>query len=210
MDADSIIGNRTVRDIRIELGRCIGKKEKHVPKDKNTAIVVGCPNTAIPAGEGFSQATGIPYQQIIMKKKECGRTFILPNNKQRLEFCNKKIYINKEVVVNKEIFVVDDSIVRGNTCRSIIQKLKDAGASKVHFRIISPPVRNPCHYGIDFPTHEELIGHNKTEKEIGKSIGADSIVYCSLEDMKYIMDGGTNKICTSCFDGIYNKKIMDW
>ena len=209
MDRFTVVYNKTVEEIRFKLGESIGKQEENIPKKEN-AVVVGCPNTAIPAGKGFAYSTGLPYYQLIHKKKDCGRTFILPSNNQRIEYCSKRIFIEHEKVKGKEVYIIDDSIVRGNTSKSIISKLRQAGATKVHFRVISPPVRNPCHYGIDFPTHEELIGYNKTEKEIGNNIGADSIRYCSLENMKKIMDGGKNTLCSSCFDGIYNEQLMDW
>lgn len=210
MDRYTVVYNQTVEQIRFKLGVKIGNEEQQIPKNKNSCIVVGCPNTAIPAGKGFAHATGIKYCQVIHKKKDCGRTFILPTNNQRIEYCSKRIYIDDKKVKGKEVFIVDDSVVRGNTSRSIINKLRNAGATKVHFRVISPPVRNPCHYGIDFPTHSELIGFNRTENAIGDSIGADSIRYCSLDNMKFVMDGGKGTLCTSCFDGVYNKKLMDW
>lgn len=200
--------NPMISSKRYLLGYKMALNEDNIIREN--AIVIGCPNSAIPAGKGFSEAAKLPYVQAIQKRKECGRTFILPENNKRKEFCNKRTFIEKNMVKDKHIYLIDDSIVRGNTSSIIIKKLRNSGALSVHIRITSPPVRFPCHYGIDFPSYKELIAHNKTEEQIKEEIGADSIRYCTIKEMMNILEPKKNKGCVSCFSGEYLKELMDW
>jgi len=209
MRPTSTFAGINVGDLRFEMGVHLATLETEAPP--TNSYVIGMPNTAIPVGEGFASALGIPYHQYIRKAADCGRTFILPDNTDRLQRLRNKFLFNTELR-DSIIYLCDDSIVRGNTMRELIKLLKNEHkVKKIHVRISSPPVKNICHYGIDIPDKTQLIGANEPDiPSIQKSINCDSLVFLSLEDMKEIMETPTQKVCTSCFDNTYNPKLLDW
>lgn len=218
MRPQSTFNYHNVGDLRFRMGVFLAKKERLIPEPTTSStsstpnpIVIGMPNTAIPVGEGFARTLNLPYHQYIKKAKDCGRTFILPDDADRLQKLRNKFLFSKHLE-GKTIYLCDDSIVRGNTMRELIHLLRTEHKVKtVHVRISSPPVRNVCHYGIDIPTKEQLIGATEPDiPSIQRSIKADSLVYLSLEDMKSLMETPTQKVCTSCFDNNYNAKLLDW
>ena len=143
-------------------------------------LVIPVPDSGNPAARGFARASGLPQDDGLIKNRYVARTFIQPGQELRKHGLRMKFNPLPEVVGGKRLVVVDDSIVRGNTTRQIVQMLRDAGASEVHMRISAPPIRNPCHYGVDMSTREEMIAHGRTEAEIAAELGCDSLAYLSL------------------------------
>jgi amidophosphoribosyltransferase len=175
--------------------------------NKNDYIVVGCPNSGIIPGKNYAKLLNLPYKQIISKNKNTNRSFILPSNEQRIEMCKNKFNIDSSIK-NKNIILIDDSIVRGNTLKILIQLLRLKECKEVHIRISSPPIKGPCYYGIDIPTHSELISYNKTIEDIRIHIDADSLEYLTIEDLHNSL-GNINNFCISCFTDKYTD-INDW
>ena len=165
-------------------------------------MVMGVPESGVPAAEGFARASGIPYGQGLVKNRYIGRSFIAPDQKERADAVRRKLNPLADAIAGKRLVVVDDSIVRGTTQRSVIKMLREAGAAEVHLRISSPPWRWPCFYGIDTPSHEELLATNHTVEEMARVLGADSLAYISIENLKEAIgaDGG---FCDACFTGDY-------
>ena len=139
------------------------------------------PDSGAPAARGYARASGLPQDDGLIKNRYVGRTFIEPGQELRKHGLRMKFNPLPEIVGGKSIVVVDDSIVRGNTTRQIVQMLRDAGAREVHLRISAPPIKHPCHYGIDMSTREEMIAHGRTVDEVAAELGCDSLAYLSLE-----------------------------
>jgi amidophosphoribosyltransferase len=114
-----------------------------------------------------------------------------------------------EIVGGKKLVVVDDSIVRGNTTRQIVQMLRDAGAAEVHMRISAPPIKHPCHYGIDMSTREEMIAHGRTVEEVAAELGCDTLAYISMEGVYEAIDGSRGDHCDACFTGEYPLSLAE-
>ena len=165
--------------IQVSRGRMGEILAKEAPVEAD--LVIPVPDSGNPAARGFARASGLPQDDGLIKNRYVARTFIQPGQELRKHGLRLKFNPLPEVVAGKRIVVVDDSIVRGNTTRQIVQMLRDAGASEVHMRISAPPIRHPCHYGIDMSTREEMIAHNRTEAEVAAELGADSLAYLSLE-----------------------------
>ena len=144
-------------------------------------LVISVPDSGNPAAAGFARASGLPRDDGLIKNRYVARTFIQPGQELRKHGLRLKFNPLPEIVAGQRIVVVDDSIVRGNTTRQIVGMLRDAGASEVHLRISAPPIRNPCHYGVDMSTREEMIAHERTIEEIADELGADSLAYLSME-----------------------------
>ena len=165
--------------------------------------MIPVPDSGNPAARGFARASGLPQDDGLIKNRYVARTFIQPGQELRKHGLRLKFNPLPEVVAGKRIVVVDDSIVRGNTTRQIVQMLRDAGAGEVHMRISAPPIRHPCHYGIDMSTREEMIAHNRTEAEVAAELGADSLAYLSLEGVYEAIGGSRETHCDACFSGEY-------
>jgi amidophosphoribosyltransferase len=195
---DSIMADESLYSYRLRLGRQL-KKESPVEGD----IVIGVPDSGVPAAIGFSQASGIPYAEGLIKNRYVGRTFIQPTQTMREAGIRMKLNPLKDVLSGKRVVIVDDSIVRGTTSRKIVKALRDAGASEVHMRISSPPVTHPCFYGIDTDSQEQLIGATKSVEEIAMQIGVDSLAYLSWEGMLEATGEDPKSFCTACFTGDY-------
>lgn len=174
-------------------------------------VVTGVPDSSISAAIGYAEASGIPYEMGLIKNRYVGRTFIQPSQTLREQGVKMKLSPVRGVVEGKRVIMVDDSIVRGTTSRRIVTMLKDAGATEVHVVISSPPIKNPCFYGIDTSTKEELIASGNSVEEIRELIGADSLTFLSVEGMIEAIgkkDGdGTEGYCLGCFTGKYPTEI---
>lgn len=201
-----------VEETRESFGKILANKENLSinEKNKNDYIVVGCPNTGIVGGKSYAKHLGLNYKQVISKRKHMKRTFILPTDKERKKQCREKYEIDP-CIANKKLIIVDDSIVRGNTMKILIDVLFEMGCKEIHIRITAPPVRHPCYYGIDIPTRTELIANEKTVEEVKEFIGANSLSYLPIEDIvEMFKDEETSKntLCTACFTGDYNNDLF--
>jgi amidophosphoribosyltransferase len=165
-------------------------------------LVMPIPDSGTPAAIGFSRATNIPFSEGLIKNRYVGRTFIQPDQGLREQGIRLKFNPLAEVA-GKRVVAVDDSIVRGNTTRQIVGMLRDAGAREVHLRISAPPIRNPCHYGVDMSTREEMIAHKRTIDEIAEELDADSLAYLSMDGVYEAIGGGPEDHCDACFSGNY-------
>jgi amidophosphoribosyltransferase len=166
-------------------------------------VVIPVPDSGNPGAAGYSKASGIPQDDGLIKNRYVARTFIQPGQELRKHGLRLKFNPMPEVVGGKRLVVVDDSIVRGNTTRQIVAMLRDAGAKEVHMRITAPPIRHPCHYGIDMSTREEMVAHGRTVEQIATELGCDSLAYLSLEGVYEAIRSGRETHCDACFTGEY-------
>ncbi|MDB9305500.1 amidophosphoribosyltransferase [Nodularia spumigena CS-591/12] len=201
---DSIMHNESLYTYRMRLGRRIAA-ESAVDAD----IVFGVPDSGIPAAIGFSQASGVPYAEGLIKNRYVGRTFIQPTQSMRETGIRMKLNPLKDVLVGKRVIIVDDSIVRGTTSRKLVKALREAGATEVHMRISSPPVTHPCFYGIDTDSQDHLIAATKSVAEIAAQLEVDSLAYLSWEGMLEATQEDTNSFCSACFTGDYPVTIPE-
>ena len=200
---DSGLWGESVDRARRAFGRQLAREN---PVDADAVIAV--PDSANSAALGYAEESGIPFELGLLRNHYVGRTFIKPDQKDRDFGARMKYNPVRDVLVGKRVVVVDDSLVRGTTSRSLVRMLKAAGATEVHFRIGSPPVRFPCFYGIDMPTRGELIGSELEIPEIAEKLGVDSLGYLSLEGMtEAVADAGP--YCTACFSGEYPAPLVD-
>lgn len=165
-------------------------------------IVIGVPDSGIPAALGYAKASGIPYTLGLIKNKYVGRTFISPTQELREKAVSVKLNPVKSVIAGKRVVLIDDSIVRGTTSKRLVDLIRKAGAKEVHFRVSSPIVKFPCYFGIDTPYRNELIGSHMTVDEIREFIGADSLGYLSIDALLKTL-GKDKKFCLGCFSGVY-------
>ncbi len=166
-------------------------------------LVVAVPDSGNPAARGLSRASGLPQDDGFVKNRYVARTFIQPGQELRKHGLRLKFNPLPEVIAGKRLVVVDDSIVRGNTTRQIVQMLRDAGAAEIHMRISAPPIKHPCHYGIDMSTREEMIAHGRSTEEVAAELGCDSLHYLSLEGVYEAIRGTRASHCDACFSGEY-------
>jgi amidophosphoribosyltransferase len=203
---DSNINGINVHTARKNLGKQLAIE---VPVEAD--VVTGVPDSSISVAIGYAEASGIPYEMGLIKNKYVGRTFIQPSQSLREQGVKMKLSPVRGVVEGKRVIMVDDSIVRGTTSRRIVSMLKEAGATEVHVLISSPPIKNPCFYGIDTSTKEELIAANHSVEEIREIIGADTLTFLSVEGMVEAIgrkeDGETRGSCLACFTGKYPTEI---
>ena len=194
---DSILYGREVHETRCRMGELLAAQ---APAEAD--MVMGVPESGVPAAEGFARASGIPFGQGLVKNRYIGRSFIAPEPKDRADAVRRKLNALSETVNGKRLVVVDDSIVRGTTQRSVVRMLREAGATEVHLRISSPPWKWPCFYGIDTPSCDELLAANHSIEEMTEVLGADSLAYITVENLKAAIgsDGG---FCDACFTGNY-------
>ncbi|MCD6414102.1 MAG: amidophosphoribosyltransferase [Candidatus Diapherotrites archaeon] len=195
---DSIVEGKSVYEVRVNMGRELAKKW-----DKDADVVVPVPDTARAAAFGFSEETGIPYREGLIKNRYVGRTFIMPSQSSRENAVRIKLNPIKNVLKGKKVVLVEDSVVRGTTSKNLIDLVRSAGAKEVHFAVSCPPIRWPCFYGIDMTRKGELFAANveDAEKELAKKIGADSVIYQTLDGLKKAI--GIPNLCTACIDGNY-------
>ena len=206
---DSNIDGINVHAARKRMGKQLAK-EAQIEAD----IVTGVPDSSISAAIGYAEEAGIPYEMGLIKNRYVGRTFIQPTQALREQGVKMKLSPVRGVVEGKRVIMVDDSIVRGTTSRRIVRMLKDAGAKEVHVVISSPPIKNPCFYGIDTSRKEELIANSKSVEEIRELIEADSLTFLSTEGMVEAVarpfEGETGGCCLACFTGNYPTEIYDY
>jgi amidophosphoribosyltransferase len=166
-------------------------------------LVIAVPDSGNPAARGLARAAGLPQDDGFVKNRYVARTFIQPGQELRKHGLRLKFNPLPEVIAGKRLVVVDDSIVRGNTTRQIVQMLRDAGAREVHMRVSAPPIKHPCHYGIDMSTREEMIAHGRTTAEVAVELGCDSLHYLSLEGVYEAVGAAPATHCDACFTGHY-------
>lgn len=194
---DSYVDGVSVYNSRIMAGKILAQMH---PVEAD--IVVGVPESGNVAAMGFALESGIQYGTAFMKNSYVGRTFIKPKQSARESSVKIKLNVLKEVVQGKRVVMVDDSIVRGTTSERIVRMLKAAGATEVHVRISSPPFLNPCYFGTDVPSCDQLIAYNNTVEEVCRKIGADSLGYLDGERLNELI-GGDMHYCDACFSGRY-------
>lgn len=196
---DSVVFGETVHQVRKAFGHQLAK-EHPVKAD----LVMAIPDSGISAALGYAEKSGIPYEVGMTRNHYVGRTFIQPSQKIRDFGVKVKLNPIQEVLKNKRVIVIDDSLVRGTTSKRRIQAIRDAGAKEIHLRISSPPIKFPCHFGIDTPKQSKLIAFQKHVKDIMTYVGADSLGYLSEEGMLAVMKKHpSSAFCTACFTGKY-------
>ena len=195
---DSRLGGQVLQVARSRMGEALARE---APVDAD--LVIPVPDSGNPAARGYARESGLPSDDGFVKNRYVARTFIQPGQELRKHGLRLKFNPLPEVVAGQRLVVVDDSIVRGNTTRQIVQMLRDAGAAEVHMRISAPPIRHPCHYGVDMSTREEMIAHGRTEAEVAAELGADSLAYLSLAGVYEAISGTRDTHCDACFSGDY-------
>lgn len=201
---DSMMHDETLYSYRVRLGEQLAR-ESSIEAD----LVMGVPDSGIPAAIGFSKISGIPYGEGLIKNRYVGRTFIQPTQHMRESGIRMKLNPLKDVLQGKRVVIVDDSIVRGTTSRKIVKALRDAGATEVHMRISSPPVTHPCFYGIDTDSQSQLIAAKESVASIARTIGVDSLAYLSWQGMLEATGEETSGFCSACFTGNYPTGIPE-
>ncbi|MHB1275693.1 MAG: amidophosphoribosyltransferase [Candidatus Humimicrobiaceae bacterium] len=201
---DSYIYNKNLYAVRHKMGEQLAFE---APADAD--LVISVPDSGTPAAVGFSAASRIPYAEGFIKNRYIGRTFIQPSQDIREIGVKLKLNPLKDMIKGKKIVVVDDSIVRGNTSRQIVSMLYQAGAKEIHMRISSPPLINPCFYGIDMATHTEFIANHRTVEEIRKYLGVDSLAYLSIDGLVKAIGSPKADFCFACFNGDYPVDISE-
>jgi amidophosphoribosyltransferase len=195
---DTRLEGKVLQQVRGRMGEILWRE---APVDAD--LVISVPDSGNPAANGFARASGIPQDDGLIKNRYVARTFIQPGQELRKHGLRMKFNPLPEIVGGKRVVVVDDSIVRGNTTRQIVQMLKDVGASEVHLRISAPPIRHPCHYGIDMSTREEMIAHDRSVEEVAEELSADSLAYLSMEGVYEAVGTPAEHHCDACFTGNY-------
>ncbi len=201
---DSIIEGVSVHEARLNAGK---KLFEEYPCEAD--VVIGVPDSGLVAAMGFAEASGIPYGSGLIKNRYIGRTFIQPEQGMRENSVRIKLNALKSTLDGKRIVLVDDSIVRGTTIKNIVNMIRRAGATEVHVRVSSPPFTNPCYFGTDIDSRENLIACRMSIEEIGRTIGADSIGFLSLEAVKDIAKTPHGTFCVGCFSGKYPIEVEE-
>ncbi|MFO7773483.1 MAG: amidophosphoribosyltransferase [Dehalococcoidia bacterium] len=195
---DSIIQSKLLYSTRQAMGRALAEE---YPVDAD--LVMGIPDSATAAGISYSNASGIPYCEGVLKNRYVGRTFIAPDQRMRELGVQLKFNPLARVIAGKKLVVVDDSIVRGTTTPKIVSMLRKAGAAEVHLRICAPPIRYPCFFGVDTAPRWQLIAARMTVPEIREYVNADSLGYLSLDGLIRAVDLPKDIFCLACFTGVY-------
>ncbi len=195
---DSVMGGKRLQVMRAKMGEILWRE---APVDAD--LVIAIPDSGNAAARGLARASGLPQDDGFIKNRYVARTFIQPGQELRRQGLRLKFNPLPEVVAGKRLVVVDDSIVRGNTMPQIVKLLREAGAAEIHLRISSPPIKHPCHYGIDMSTSEEMIAHGRSVEQIGALLGADSLHYLSLAGVYEAVGGVRERHCDACFSGDY-------
>jgi amidophosphoribosyltransferase len=195
---DSKLNERAIYMARYDMGRRLAR-EHAVDAD----VVMAVPDSAVPGAIGYADESGLPYVEGLIKNRYIGRTFISPDQKMRSRGVHLKFNPVVENLAGRRVVVVDDSIVRGTTTPRIVALLREAGASEVHLRITSPPIKHPCYLGVDMATYDELIAANYTVEEIRQRTDADSLGYLSLEGLLAATGRDRSEMCLGCLTGEY-------
>jgi len=196
--SDSVIEGLSVYEARKMAGRLLARQSK-VDAD----LVIGVPDSGLDAAIGFAEESGIPYGMGLLKNRYVGRTFIQPDQKMRERSVRLKLNPLKNAVAGKRVVMIDDSIVRGTTCRRIVNLLKDAGAKEVHMRSSAPPFLYPCYFGTDIPSQDLLVSWKRTVEEVRQIINADSLAFLDPASLGEMIRGAHTGYCDGCFTGQY-------
>ncbi len=217
---DSMMDNISVHKARLRMGEVLAKKIKEKIDPKNIDVVIPIPESSRVAAVQVAEELKLPYREGFIKNRYIGRTFIMPGQKVRKKSVKYKLSAIDLEFKNKNVLLIDDSIVRGNTSKQIVQMAREAGAKKVFFASAAPPLLHPCVYGVDMPSKQEFVAHNLSIEEIRQVIGADELVYQDLKELvKAVLRKGKhkiNKFCTACFNGEYpspditEEKLEEW
>lgn len=199
---DSQLYGQELHSARIRMGEMLAEQS---PVDAD--MVMGVPDSGLPAAEGYARQSGIRYGHGLVKNRYIGRTFIVPDQAQRAQGVRRKLNPLKGAIEGQRLVVVDDSIVRGTTTRAMVKMLRDAGAKEVHLRISSPPYRWPCYYGLDTGTRAELIAARMDEDEICTYLDADSLAYLTLDRLKEATGAPRAGFCDACLTGDYPEDV---
>ncbi len=200
---DSTIRGKLLHPMRMNMGKELARQ---APVDAD--LVIGVPDSATAAAIGYANESGIPYAEGLVKNRYVGRTFIKPDQRLREQGVRLKFNPLKQVIKGKRLIVVDDSIVRGTTTPKVVEMLRNAGATEVHMRVCAPPIKHPCHFGIDMATQWELIASSQEVEEIRQHIGADTLHYLSLDGLMTSVEQPENTFCTACFTGDYPMPVQ--
>jgi len=195
---DSVIEETPVYNVRVRLGQELAKVFKH-----EVDIVIPIPDSGRSTARGFARASGIPYEEGLIKNRYIHRTFIMPANEQRKSLLKLKLNPVKAVIAGKRVAIVDDSIIRGNTMKRLVKMLRDVGAKEVHILVSCPPVISPCYMGIDFPTYKELLASDRNIAQITEELGADSVTYNTTDALQRALALPDNDNCMACLTGVY-------
>ncbi len=199
---DSHLYNKSVHAVRQRMGEELARQAP-----AKADMVMPVPESGVPAAQGFARELGIPYGDGVVKNRYVGRTFISPTQKARGVGVRMKLNPIRENIEGKSLVVIDDSIVRGTTTKTLIAMLREFGAKEVHFRVSSPPYRWPCFFGIDTGTRQELLAANMSVGEICDYIGADSLSYLEVDAMIRATDSSPDSFCTACLTGNYEVDV---
>ena len=201
---DSHLYGKLIYEVRRRMGMELAREQ---PAEAD--LVMPIPDSGVPAAVGYAQQSGIPYGEGLIKNRYAPRTFIQPDQRMRELSVRLKLTPLNEIIAGKRLVVVDDSIVRGTTTRQIVRLLFDAGAKEVHMRITAPPIRFPCHYGIDMATQRELVAAHHTVEDVRRQIGATTLGYLSIEGLLRASGQPSKRFCLACFNGDYPIPIPD-
>ncbi len=193
---DSTLEGINVHEIREKSGEKIWEQ---APVEAD--LVIGVPDSGVPAAIGFSKASGIPFRPVLIKNRYIGRSFIVPSQEMRERIVNLKLNPIISEIKDKKVVIIDDSIVRGTTSKRLVKILKDAGVKEIHFRSVSPQIIAPCFLGIDTPSKDDLISANMSVEELRKYLGVDSLEFLNMENLKEIL--GSSNHCFGCFTEEY-------
>ncbi|MBU6502787.1 MAG: amidophosphoribosyltransferase [Burkholderiales bacterium] len=203
---DSVLDGISVYQARLNLGEALAKRVISTVPPSEIDVVIPIPESSRPSATRLAHLLGLPYREGFVKNRYVGRTFIMPGQQARERSVRQKLHAIGSEFKGRNVLLVDDSIVRGTTSREIVQMARDAGAHKVFLASAAPPVRYPNVYGIDMPTKDELVAHDRTVEQIREIIGCDALIYQDVDAMKKAI-GSLNPLITgfdaSCFDGVY-------
>jgi amidophosphoribosyltransferase len=202
---ESQLGNESVYEARFRLGLILAEEIKR--RGIEADIVLPVPETSRIAAIALSEAMDLPFRELLIKNRYVNRTFILDDQQTRQEAIRRKLFPIASQFAGKRCLIVDDSIVRGNTAMQIVKLIRQAGAKEVIVVSTCPPIHSPCYYGIDFPSPQELIANGKTEAEIAKELGADQVVFQTVEGLKRALE--QDSLCTGCLTSTYPTDISD-
>ena len=195
---DSLLNGDLVYTSRMNMGAQLAKE---FPVDAD--VVIGVPDSATAAAVGYSQQSGIPFTEGLVKNRYVGRTFIFPDQRLRELGVRRKFNLLPQILKDKKVVVVDDSIVRGTTTPHIVDLLRKGGAQEIHLRICAPPIISPCHFGVDMAKKSELIASNMTVEEITEHLKVDSLGFLSNNGLLKSISGERDQYCMGCFTGNY-------
>jgi amidophosphoribosyltransferase len=199
---DSQLYGHNMHQARVRMGEQLAEQ---APAEAD--LVMGVPESGIPAAEGFARQSGIPYGQGVVKNRYIGRSFIAPDQEARARAVRMKLNPLRENIAGKRLVVIDDTIVRGTTQKQLVKMLKEAGAAEIHLRITAPPVKWSCFYGIDTGIRKDLLAANLEVEEIRRYLGADSLAYLSLERVVQATGAARAGFCDACFTGDYPVEV---